>query len=467
MNLREKAIKGGAALVLRQAIGVVLSLVGVLLVTRIIGPREYGIYAIAMGIVMFLTNIGTFGLDVYLLRKTDEPTPDEFNQVFVLLAVVALAFTGGILAFRNEIARLVRTPEIAPVIAVIALGIPFDQLATPAIVKLDRALNFKRVAWMELLSQVAFYFVAVPLALKGVGAWAPTFGYLTQQISLLALSYWGTGFWPAWHWESALIRRMLNYGLSYSSSIWVWQLRDLVNPFVVGRFAGAEAVAYVAVSIRIVALLSIAKSVTWRVAIAALAKLDGNRERLRRSITEGMRLQTFAVGFPLAGFALVAPFMLPLVFGPRWNPTLKVFPFIALSYLTNAVFNLHSSVLYVLHRNWKVTLFHCTHVLLFAGSAALLVPRVGFTGYGWAELVGLASYAVLHVFVAQEVGSPTYGPAAIWYATTLSVFAVSGLGVPTAYLGFLILLIPVLLPRERASLVGYAHILLSRANVSV
>jgi O-antigen/teichoic acid export membrane protein len=465
MSLRQDVIKGGAFLVGRQAAGIVLSLAGVLLVTRIIGPHQYGIYATAVGIVLFLTNLGTWGLDVYLLRATAEPTADEFNQVFTLLALIALVFAGGIFVFSNEIARLVRTPAVGSVIAVLALGIPFDQLATPAIIKLDRALNFRRVAWMELVSQLAFYVPAVPLAVKRGDAWAPVAGYLTQQISLMVLSYWGTGFRPRWHWEIGLIRKMLGYGTSYSSSIWVWQMRDLVNPLIVGRFAGVDGVAFVAISIRIAALLALAKSVTWRVAMAALAKLDGNRDRLRRSISEGMRLQTFAVGLPLAGFALVAPFVLPLVFGPRWSPSLSVFPFIALSYLSNAMFNLHSSVLYLLQKNWEVTWFHCVHILLFSASAVVLVPRVGFAGYGWAEVVALASYLVIHLFVAREVGSPSYGMAAIWYFTAAAIFALCVIGPPVSYLGFLVLLGPILLPRERASILGYAQILLSRANV--
>jgi O-antigen/teichoic acid export membrane protein len=461
MNLRRKTIQGGTILVGRQSLGIVLSVVGVLLVTRIIGPHEYGIYATALGIVMFLTNLGTLGLDVYLLRKTEEPTADEFDQVFTLLAAIALLATGGILALRTDIARLVRTPEVGPVIAILALGIPFDQLATPAIVKLDRALNFKRVAWMELVSQVSFYAIAVPLALRGAGVWAPVAGYLTQQVSLLGISYWGTGFRPGWHWESRLIRRMLGYGMSYSSSTWVWQLRELVNPLIVGRFAGAEAVAYVAVSIRIAGLLAFAKSVTWRVAIAALAKLGGDQDRLRRSISEGMRLQTIAVGIPIAGFALVAPFALPLVFGSRWNPALKVFPFIALSYLSNAVFNLHTSVLYLLHKNWNVTWFHTVHIVLFAGSAALLVPYLGFIGYGWAEIAALSSYFVLHRYLSQEIGSPSYSIAAMWYFIAALILGISSITGPVRYVGFLLMSLPLLLRREREDLAGYFSLFLS------
>ncbi len=464
MSLRQKTIRGGAILVGRQAAGMVLSLVGVLLVTRVIGPREYGIYATGLGIVTFLSTFGTWGLDVYLLRNLEEPTTEEFDQAFTLLFWISFLFTLPILAFSGRIASFVRMPEAGPVLAVLSLGTPFSLLVLPSIVRLDRDLNFKQVAFNELVSQVAFYILAVPLALKGAGAWAPTAGCLVQQVSLFVLSLRSAKLRPGWHWELCVIRRMLSYGLSYSSSIWVWQLRNLVSPLVVGRFAGAEAVGYVAVSIRIATLLCFAKAVTWRVAMAALAKLGENSERLRRSISEGMRLQAIAVGLPLAGFAIVAPLVLP-VFGQRWTPVLEVFPFIALSYLANSVFNLHASVLYLLQKNWNVTWFHCFHVVLFAGSAALLVPRLGFMGYGWAEIVALASYLLLHIFVTREVGSPSYSTSVIWFATIVAIFALSSFGAPIAYLGLLILLVPAIFSEERASLIGYAQLLLSRTTV--
>jgi hypothetical protein len=52
------------------------------------------------------------------------------------------------------IAGLIRIPEAGAVLGVLSIGIPFSLLAIPAIVKLDRELNFKAVAVNELVSQV-------------------------------------------------------------------------------------------------------------------------------------------------------------------------------------------------------------------------------------------------------------------------------------------------------------------------
>jgi O-antigen/teichoic acid export membrane protein len=464
MSLRQRALSGGAILVVRQAIGTLLSLTGVLLVTRVIGPAKYGVYAAAIGIVLFLCVMAVWGLDVYLLRKPSEPTKEEFDQAFTLLFALGISLALTLILLRKAIAGLLHLPDVAPILATLAAGVPINLLTIPAVVKLDRDLNFKRVAFNELVSQSSYYVLAVPLALRGAGSWAPTAGWLVQQVSLFLLSHASVDLKPRLHWNPRLLRDMVSYGLSYSSSIWVWQLRGLVNPVIVGRFAGAEAVGFVAVGLRLAEVLSFARSATWRLAMAALAKLNMDPARLRRGISEGMRLQALLVGLPLAAFALLAPAGLPLALGHRWAPALSVFPFIAIGCLSNAMFNLHSSVLYLLRRNLQVTWFHCVYILLFAGSAALLVPRIGFPGYGWAEVAALPSYLIIHWFLVRAIGKPSYRVAALWYSTTACILLLSFAGEPIRYLGFLLLGLPLLFSEERSTLWSYAQILLSRAN---
>ena len=464
MSLREKAVKGGAFLLIRQAVGIFISVLGVLLVTRIIGPRQYGLFAVGAGIVTFLYTFGTWGLDVCLLRKTADPEEKEFHQAFTLLVLIAVALCICVIALRHVIAAFLKMPEEASILLVLALGVPLNLLALPAVVRLDRDLNFKQVAFNELVSQVGYYIFAVPLAFRGAGAWAPVAGFMAQQATLLILSYLTAGFRPRFHWDGHLIKSMVAYGLSYSLSNWVYQLRNLVNPLIVGRFAGAEAVGFVAIGVRIATLLSFAKSTTWRLAMPAFAKLNQDAARLCNAITEGMRFQAVAVGFPLACFTLLAPLLIPLGFGNHWASAVLVFPFIAMSYLSNAMFNLHSSVLYMLGKNMQVTWFHVVHVGIFAGSAYFLVPRLGFVGYGWAEIVTLLSYPVIHLFLAAAVGSPSYAAPAIWYAAAMGVIVLGAVGVPTLYLGFVLVFTPLFFRKERSTLAGYAQILLPRVN---
>src|SRR5690606_11130688 len=128
----------------------------------------------------------------------------------------------------------------------------------------------------------------------------------------------------------------------------LWQLRTLINPMVVGRFLGPEGVGYVALAIRFSEVLSFFRNVSWRLSIAALAKVQSDFPRLRTALEEAMALQVLAVGPLLGAFSLLATPLIPLLFGQQWEPALQVFPLIALGVLVNVVFNMQSSVLYVL-----------------------------------------------------------------------------------------------------------------------
>jgi O-antigen/teichoic acid export membrane protein len=461
VGLRSKVIKGGALMVIRQALGILLSLIGVLFITKVIGPREYGLYGMSYGIVSFLGGLGIWGLDVYLLRKTSNPDKQDYDQVFTLLLCISSVFTLTLVLGQHIIAQMLNVPESAPLLATLGLTLPLSLLNLPLTIKLDRDLNFQRVAYIELISQVSYYVAALPLANRGAGAWAPVGGLWLQQITMVLLTIFSTDLRPRLCWKPSLIREMLVYGLSYSSSTWIWQLRSLVNPVIVGRFAGVEAVGFIALAIRLAEMLAFAKSVTWRLAMAALAKLENDPLRLRKSIEEGMRLQALAVGLPMATFAIVAPVVLPVVFGKDWTPLLQVFPLISIGYIANSIFNLHSSVLYLLGKNLSVTWFHTAHIALFAGSAFLLVPYLGMVGYGWAEVAAIASYIVIHIYIAKEIGSPNYTVAFGWLTISVAVLVLSTVNETVRYLSFVLLLLPLISTKERNSLVGYFQILRS------
>jgi PST family polysaccharide transporter len=463
-DLRNRVVRGGAAIAVRQGAGICLTVVNVLLVTRIIGPTQYGIFAAAYGIASVIGIAGTWGLDVYLLRKATEPKPEEYSQAFTLFFLTSVFFTSLFVLFCHNIARFAGIPDMALPLAVMSLFIPFNLLYVPGVVRLDRELRFQRVGLIELVGQASGYAVAIPLALHHMGCWAPILGVLTGQVFALVLVYASAPMRLRFHWDFTLVREMLAYGLGYSGAIWIWQLRLLVNPLIVGRFAGATGVGYVALAIRLVEVLSFVKLATWRVAMAALAKLDGNKERLRRSISEGMCLQALMVGLPLTLFACVAPFVLPHIFGTRWNPAFHLFPFLALSYLMNSVFNLHVSVLALIRRNLYIGYFHTAHVILFAGSAAILVSRLGYIGYGWAEIIAFASYFVLHHFLRLSVGSPDYSRALLWFMVCSVGIIVSAVPDPMRLAVLLLLPLPLLFARERASLEGYARLLLNRSS---
>ncbi|GAP09591.1 uncharacterized membrane protein [Bellilinea caldifistulae] len=408
MSLRNQIIRGGTTLIFRQGAGTFLSVVSVLFVTRIIGPGNYGVFSAALGIENLLYSIGQLGIGVYLIRSEND-LKENFDQAFSLLVILA---TIGLLisvSFLPLLDRWLRMEGFKEAAVVLFFGVPFRLLTLVPLARLEKSLAYGKVASIELIGQVMYILVATTLALLKLGVLAPVIGWISQNTVVCVLSFVRCGYTPKFIWRAYIIRSILNYSLGYSLSTWIWQLRTLVNPLVVGRFVGAEGVGIVALSIRLVEVLSFAKNATYRLSLSALAKLQNDKKLLLKAIEEGIQIQVLLVGPFLLGMAVIGSFLLPQILGERWSNVVHIFPFIAFSYTVNSLFNLYSSALYVLRHNWIVALFHLIHIILFFGASFVFVPYFGVYGYGWAEVVGFIAYFYLHWYFVRRMGKLKIG----------------------------------------------------------
>ena len=117
---------------------------------------------------------------------------------------------------------------------------------------------------------------------------------------------------------------------------------------------------------------------------------------------QGLQFQDRAIFSKLA-----LPLTLIIKSCPRLKQGLRLKPcssFVRSISLTNALFNLHSSELYVLTCNWEGTIFHSVQISLFVGATVLLIPQFGLVEYIWERIVALLNYGVIHEYLVQQIG---------------------------------------------------------------
>ena len=414
-GLRAEIVKGGTYLALRQGVVIVVNVVGMLLLTREIGPGPYGIYIACFDLVGYFGDVMTFGVNVYLIRKDGDIPEEDYHQAFTLLLLLSIAGVGIGLVLLPLVQHWIRMKGFEAAALWVLMCMPIVLMSFVPLAYLEHALDYRRVATIEVAGRIAFYVVALPLAFAGAGVWAPVAGVWSLNLLQLIWFYSAVKLRPRLYWKWDRLRPMISYGVGFSASTWISRLRNLVNSLVVGRFLGASAVGYVALCMRFAQVLTFIKTVAARLSIAALARVQNDVVRLGRAVTEGMTLQALAAGPFLAGFAFFSPWIIPRFFGPAWWPATEIFPFIAAAFLTDAVFNMHSSSLYVRKRNWEVASFNACHVLILGAVAWRLVPWMGVKGYGWAEVMALPSYLILHWWFRAIGGKANYSQAVIWY----------------------------------------------------
>lgn len=394
-GLSHATLRGGAFLAARYGMGVLVSLGNMLVLTWWIGPHAYGVFVTAIGLVSFLASVSRAGVDTYLVKTEVAPCEKIYGVAgtLVLLTSIMLVLVGcGMIPL---LVRWFGTREFVAPYFVLLLSVPIVGLTGIPTAKLERELNFKRLAGLELAGQTLGLMLSSGLAWSRCGVWAPVAGQMIWQAFLFVATCIYARLYPRFRFERGEARAMLHYGVGLTASLRTWQLRTLVNPLLVGKFAGAEGVAFVAFAIRTAEALGSIRLAAGRIAIAALARLQTNRERFRTALEQALFLQVITLGPLLCAFALAGSWGIRHFAGSRWMPSLIVYPFVAAGVLVNSVYNLQASALFVVGKQWLVMRSYSAHVVLLGAGTFFLLPRMGIAGYGWAELLACAAYPVL------------------------------------------------------------------------
>lgn len=408
---------------LRYGVGILVGFVNMFVLTWWIGPHAYGLFVTAIGLSSFLANLTRAGADTYLVRRETAPEIRVYHVASTLILGCSLLLTAAGLAGIPLLVAWYRSHEFVMPYAVTLMTVPLAGLAGPPIAKLERELNFRTAAGIELSGQVLALLVSVALAWRRCGVWAPVAGVIAWQ-SWVAIAAWrASKLVPRLAFDRHEARAMLSFGLGYTLSQRAWQLRSLVNPLLVGRLAGPESVAFVALAVRIAESLGFVRVAAGRLAVAGLSRLRSEPVRLRTALQNALEFQVVLLGPLLFLFAIAGPHLVPALFGQRWTPSLQVYPWIAAAVLVNSVFNLQSSALFVLGEQWAVLRAYVVHVALFGAGALLLVTHFGIAGYGWADLLACGAYVLLHWRLSGYV-QLSYTRLTVWcLAFGLALFA--------------------------------------------
>jgi len=181
MSLTDRSIAavfwGGGGTILR--IG--LQLVSQVALARMLGPVEYGMFAIGGIVVQFSSFFADFGLAYGLIQKRDVSNEDvrfafTWQLIVGVLVTAAIALTSGLVAtFFDE-------PRAQAVIAAMGLICLVNAAAGTAMNLLKRELDFKTQQVVFLVSYVVgFFCVGIPLAIAGYGVWALVAAWVTQS----------------------------------------------------------------------------------------------------------------------------------------------------------------------------------------------------------------------------------------------------------------------------------------------
>lgn len=239
MNLSHRARHAFKWSILGEAATKIIGPLSFLILARLLVPEDFGVVAAATVVISFSQVFSDAGLAKALIQRRDR-TEESANVVFWLNLLIGAFLTILLIIFAPYIGIFFKDPRISPVVRVLSLQIIFVAFSSVQTALLQKDFKFKRLFWIRAATTFVPAFLAIPLALSGMGYWALVASSLIGQVLLSAILWLQSSWRPQFRFDRQLTKQLLTFGKwAMFSGVLGW-FYGWMDAIVVGHYLGAH-----------------------------------------------------------------------------------------------------------------------------------------------------------------------------------------------------------------------------------
>jgi O-antigen/teichoic acid export membrane protein len=220
------------------------------------------------------------------------------------------------------------------------MGFPINAAGVQHSALLQRQMRFTTIAAIETAAQFASVLVGIVLALNGWAYWALVAMALAIPGTSTVCFWLATGWIPGGPARGSNVSGMLKFGSTITLNNMIMYVAYNVDKALLGRFWGAEALGVYGRACQLVSIPTDSMGYSaGGIAIAALSRLQGDRDRFRSYFLRAYSLVVaFTVPVTIA-CALFADDILVVLLGSKWQDAVPIFRIMAPTILSLALIN--------------------------------------------------------------------------------------------------------------------------------
>lgn len=181
--LRQKTLGGVFWSFIQRASTQLVAFVVTVIMARMLTPADYGLVAMLVLFVELGVTISEGGMSQALIqaRRFDSP---YVSAALVYNVSISLALYGLVWVYAPLIASFYEIESLCPLVRALALNIPIKSLASVRLARLTSKMEFRALAFIDIVSTMAAGVIGIWMAATGYGVWA----IIVWQVALAALS---------------------------------------------------------------------------------------------------------------------------------------------------------------------------------------------------------------------------------------------------------------------------------------
>ena len=400
----------------------VLMLGAMVVLARMIPPAAFGAVAVVMIVQELAITLPSEGIGNALVQR---PSVEKIHYQVGIVLSVAIGFALGLVAV--VAAFLLVKPIFGTETAdLLLLTLPCCLLGALIVVPqavLRRRLSFARLALIELASTASRLVVTLVLAFAGLDASALILGLLAGGIATVVLGWWSAPM-PFPRWNRAAARDLTGYGGPAALAAVSWAgFRNGDYAMVNAQLGAAQAGFYWRSYQLSVEYQKKVGSILAQMSFPVLARAQGEEAMLalRHRMARGLTVVLFPL---LTLLAILAPVVIPWLFGDAWEPAVVPAQILALGGAATVVIDAVAPGLMAAGRTRAILAYGVAHFAVYVGGV-LLVASHGIVAV--AAVAGIVHGVFVIVAYQVLLGRLSLALRALWADLAPAVASCLGL----------------------------------------
>jgi len=322
-RIRHRVLEAGGWALAGFALEKGMGFLQLIVLTRLLLPGDFGLMAVSAAVLLAIQTFSELGLEPAVIAKPNV-TDEDLRVAWTLSVMRGLVLTVGLWAVADVIAGILRIPELGLFLRVHAAGVLLQSLHSPSLFVLLKQLDLRRRVSFDLSRRLVESAVTIGLAWWWQSAWALLGGQLVAFLFGSLLSFWIAPCRIRWSLDRTALQSLWSYGRYQNVTAWFLFTVMSGGDFVVSRLQGVSGLGQYQLAMAIPTMIGIrAMSVISQVSLPTYALMQKDRAGVLRALSLQMSLTGMIVVPGALAVAILAPYLVPFVFGPSWSAAVE------------------------------------------------------------------------------------------------------------------------------------------------
>ncbi|MGZ2483993.1 O-antigen/teichoic acid export membrane protein [Rhizobium pisi] len=319
VNVKKKAVASALWSVVRIGVDQVFSFVVFVVVARILGPVEVGLFALGMIVSEMGRIFATSGFSDAVTKARQEDEEIVSRAAFWGNMGMAVACAAVITMLAQPISWLMGSDRLEGVLIALAWTLPISAGGAIHMARQLRRFGHKTLAIRSIIAGLIGSAAAVWAAHENFGVYALVIQRFITEFVTMVTAWLAFRWWPSVNFTRAQLMEVLPFSVSMSASKLIGVIISRVQDMIIGVFVGPASVGFYRVARRTIDMLSIGTlTPISTVSVNLFVAIREDEARVKQTFARLLSVAG-AVSFPaFFGLAAVAKDLVAILYGARW-----------------------------------------------------------------------------------------------------------------------------------------------------